>query len=104
MIVEYIRYEIAENRRTDFEDSYRRAAVPLASAPECVDYELTRCEEDPNSYILRIRWTSTQAHINGFREGPAFAEFFTAIRDFVSDIKEMRHYELIGIQGKGGAE
>ncbi|MGC7096681.1 hypothetical protein ACPZ19_18550 [Amycolatopsis lurida] len=37
-----------------FEDAYRRAAVPLSRAPQCVDYELTRCEEDTECYVPAI--------------------------------------------------
>jgi hemoglobin len=103
MTVEYIRYRIPAQDREAFEAAYRRAAVPLASAKQCRDYELTRCEEEPESYILRITWTSTREHLEGFRTSEAFATFFAEIRPYVSAIEEMRHYEPVGIQGRGGA-
>ncbi|MGY0055700.1 globin domain-containing protein [Streptomyces sp. LZ34] len=103
MSIEYIRYRIPEAQAADFEVAYRRASVPLASAPQCADYELTRCEEDPEYYILRITWTSTADHLEGFRGSDAFRAFFAEIKPYVSAIEEMRHYRPTGIKGRGSA-
>ncbi|MFI1382203.1 group II truncated hemoglobin [Embleya sp. NPDC020886] len=103
MIVEYIRYTIAEADGSEFEAAYARAAESLAAAPECVDYELSRCREEASAYILRIRWSSTDAHLNGFRKGEYFAAFFAAIRPYVTAIEEMRHYAVTDVAGKGGS-
>lgn len=103
MIVEYIRYRVPSERTGAFEDAYRRAAVPLSRAPQCVDYELTRCEEDTECYVLRIRWTSTRDHLEGFRGSELFGEFLAEIRDYVPAIEEMRHYRQIGVEGNGAA-
>ena len=95
MIVEYIRYAVADRaRRQELVQAYRRAAIALDKAPECLAYELTVCEEDEISAILRIEWESTEAHLQKFRKSTVFAEFFQAIGGFVKEITEMRHYEL----------
>ena len=99
MTIEYIRYRIPAERCARFEDAYRRAAVHLAAAPECRDVELTRCEEDPENYVLRLTWTSTRDHLDGFRAGPHFPPFYAEIREFVDDIEEMRHYAPVDIGG-----
>ncbi|MEV0118699.1 antibiotic biosynthesis monooxygenase [Streptomyces sp. NPDC050844] len=101
--VEYIRYRIPPERSADFLAAYTRAAVPLAAAPQCVDYELTRCEEDSEHYILRITWTSTKDHLEGFRGSERFRDFFAEIRPFVEDIEEMRHYTPTAVRGTGAA-
>ncbi|AKL65281.1 antibiotic biosynthesis monooxygenase [Streptomyces sp. CJ_13] len=101
--VEYIRYRIALDDQQAFEDAYTRAAEALAASPECVDYELTRCSEEAERYILRIRWTSIDAHLNGFRKGEHFPAFFTAIRPYVTAIEEMQHYLPTAVVGTGKA-
>ncbi|KOU15129.1 MULTISPECIES: putative quinol monooxygenase [Streptomyces] len=103
--VEYIRYRIALDDQQAFEDSYRQAAEALAASPECIDYELARCEEenDRERYILRIRWTSVDAHLNGFRKGEHFPAFFSAIRPYVKAIEEMQHYRVTDVAGPGKA-
>lgn len=100
MIVEYVRYQIPADRRDAFEQAYGRAQASLASSPHCLAWELTRCSEDPTQYTLRIEWDSTEGHMQGFRKGPDFGAFFAAIRPFVGDIAEMRHYELTAVRGR----
>jgi truncated hemoglobin YjbI/quinol monooxygenase YgiN len=103
MIVEYIRYRIPAVRQGEFEAAYARAAASLRAAPECVDYELAHGEEDSESYILRIRWTSTSDHLEGFRKGEHFPPFLAEIRPYVDDIQEMHHYAVTEVTGTGGA-
>lgn len=98
MIVEYIRYTVAdEERRAALIAAYEQASKSLDAAPECVAYELAVCEEDATSAVLRIEWESTERHMEGFRKGPQFRGFFQAIGGFVKEIVEMRHYEVTGV-------
>jgi quinol monooxygenase YgiN len=103
MIVEYIRYRIPADRAEGFEAAYGRAARSLAAAPECGEYELTRCVDEPDQYILRITWTSAKGHLESFRGGKHFPPFFAEIKPYVGDILEMRHYEKTAVRGEGGA-
>ncbi len=103
MIVEYIRYRIPAGEGAEFEAAYARAAGPLAGAPQCIEYELTRCVDEPERYVLRILWTSARDHTEGFRSSPAFGAFFAEIKPYVSAIEEMRHYGLTAVVGTGGA-
>ena len=103
MTIEYIRYRIPADAADGFERDYARAAEQLAKAPECVDYELSRCDEDPESHILRITWTSTVEHLGGFRNGEHFPPFLDAIKSYMSNIEEMRHYTATTVAGQGGS-
>jgi len=92
MIVEYIRYEMKTHTPDDLVAAYLRASEALRASEECVGYDLTQCVEAPNALILRIHWTSADAHMLGFRRGPNFPPFLAAIRPFIDEIAEMRHY------------
>ena len=92
MIVEYIRYRIAEDA-AGFEDAYRRASEALRATPACHAWELRRCVEEPERYVLRIEWRSLDAHLQGFRHSAEFAAFFQHVRPYVDRIEEMLHYE-----------
>jgi quinol monooxygenase YgiN len=100
MIVEYVRYTIPAERRDAFEAGYGSAAASLDASPHCRSYELARCAEDTTQYVLRIEWDSAEGHMQGFRGSPEFRTFFAAIRPFVGDIAEMRHYELPAVRGR----
>ena len=94
MIVEYIRYGIPDGRATAFEDAYREASASLDTSPHCERYEVARCAEDPSAYVVRIEWDSLEGHMKGFRSSPEFRGFLAAVRPFVRQIEEMRHYEV----------
>ena len=100
MIVEYVRYTIPEGRGEAFVQAYAEASAPLTASAHCLAYELSVCAEDPGSYVLRIEWDSAEGHMQGFRRSPEFGAFFAAIRPFVGDITEMRHYEPTAVRGR----
>ncbi|QAY75797.1 putative quinol monooxygenase [Sphingosinicella sp. BN140058] len=101
MIVEYIRYALTKHQPDQLADAYATAAEHLDLSPHCIDYELTQCADDANSFILRIRWQSAEAHMQGFRRSAHFPPFLDAIRPFVGEIVEMRHYRTTRIVGTG---
>jgi quinol monooxygenase YgiN len=83
---------VADQARGEaLQQAHAIAARQLDVALECLAYELTQCEEDAESWILRIQWRSTEAHLNGFRKGPYFPAFLEAIRGFTPEIAEMHH-------------
>lgn len=92
MIIEIIRYELTTSSTDSLLEAYRAAAQHLRDAPECLGYELMVCADAPRSCILRIRWQSGEAHMQGFRRGPHFPPFLTLIRPYIGEIAEMRHY------------
>jgi quinol monooxygenase YgiN len=97
MIVEYIRYAIAEADRSAFEAAYGRAQAALTRSPHCLAYELSQCAEDRGAYILRIEWDSADGHLKGFRSSPEFREFLANVRPFIGAIAEMRHYDVTAV-------
>jgi quinol monooxygenase YgiN len=104
MIVEYIRYKLdklAEESREsvlgNFEAAYQAASSSLDASPHCLGYELSRCVEEQDRYILRIEWDSLEGHLTGFRHAPEFAPFLAAIKPYINQIEEMQHYALTSI-------
>jgi len=104
MIVEYIRYKVPLAQADRFEQDYAEAARSLDVSVHCLRYELTRCLDEPSSYILRIEWDSEEGHMQGFRHSAEFRSFFAAIKPYVDMIEEMRHYRLTTVQRKKSDE
>lgn len=101
MIVEYVRYKLhTPEAASAFEAAYQAAAPSLDASPHCFGYELSRCVEEPNRYILRIEWDSVDGHLMGFRRSPEFGPFLAAIRPYISQIEEMQHYTPTAIVAK----
>jgi len=92
MVVEYIRYGVPAERSEAFERAYQEAASALELDEHCQAYEVSRCAEEPTSYVVRLEWDSIEGHERGFRGGPHFGRFLQAVRPFIDQIEEMRHY------------
>lgn len=103
MTIEYIRYRIAAGQQESFESAYTRAVLSLNDSSHCHRYELARCVEEPECYILRIEWDSLEGHMQGFRHSAGFKEFFTHVQPFIGQIEEMRHYDKTSVAGTGSA-
>lgn len=97
MTVEYIRYKVTEEQRQEFIETYKDASKELAASEFCTAYELTECEEEAGQFILRIEWTSTEEHLNGFRKSEIFPLFFAKVKPYFDNIQEMRHYKLTDV-------
>lgn len=93
MVVEYIRYRLATDQAAGFRAAYTRACESLRASPVCLGYELSECVEEAGVFVLRILWTSTDDHLNGFRKSAQFPPFLAEIRGYVGNIEEMRHYQ-----------
>jgi quinol monooxygenase YgiN len=97
MTIEYIRYKLNAGQRDAFIESYKTAVNQLEASDYCKAYELSECEEESGSFILRIEWTSTEDHMNGFRKSTIFPAFFSQVKPFFDNILEMRHYKLTDV-------
>jgi quinol monooxygenase YgiN len=102
--IEYIRYRIEASRSAAFLAAYQEAGASLRASEHCLGYELSRCTEAPDHFVLRIHWDSAEGHLSGFRKGPQFPDFFRAVQPFLADVEEMRHYEATDVRwSRGGA-
>lgn len=97
MINEYIRYRIAPEETDAFLRAYDDAQASLRASAHCLGYELSRCMEDRQAFILRIQWDSEEGHLKGFRAGPEFQPFLKAVGPFIQSVEEMRHYEITSL-------
>lgn len=93
MVIEIIRYDIAVGHEGAFEEAYAQAGRHLGRSPNCLGYQVTRCVEEPNRYIVRIEWDSLDGHLQGFRESPEFRDFFAPVRPHFDAIQEMHRYQ-----------
>jgi quinol monooxygenase YgiN len=102
MINEHIRYRIPADKEAAFVADYAKAGEFLRASPVCQVYELSRCEEEPECFILRILWSSTSDHLNVFRASEAFRGFLPLIRPYMGNIEEMRHYQATEVAWRRG--
>ena len=99
MIVEYVRYRVGADRRAALLAAYQVAGESLRASRNCLGYDLAECDEAPGTFVLRIHWDSAAGHLEGFRKSALFPPFLAAVRPFVGDIEEMRHFSPTSLRG-----
>ncbi len=103
MILEIIRYLIADGQENQFETDYGKAAQYLDASPHCLNYKLARSGKGKNRYAMLIEWDSATGHLQGFRQSPDFGKFFALVKPYFNMIEEMEHYEITNVEGKKAA-
>lgn len=99
MVIEYIRYHIPRDHAEAFAAAYAHAATVLGADEHCLGYEVAQGVEEPENWTVRIIWDSVEGHEQGFRRAPHFREFFAAVRPYLDQIQEMKHYQRTASNG-----
>ena len=61
--------------------------------PGCVSARAQRGIEHPNQFMATIVWTSLDAHIKDFRNGPLFSQWRSHINGLFEGNPNVTHYE-----------
>ena len=65
-----------------FEAAFARARPLVAASPGFRSLRLSRCLERPSVYLLLVEWDTVEAHTQGFRGSPAYAEWRALLHGF----------------------
>jgi heme-degrading monooxygenase HmoA len=69
------------------------AARPLIAASEGFEgLEVRPCLEDPNRYLLLVRWARLEDHTEGFRGSDRYQDWKVALHDFYEPFPTVEHY------------
>ena len=100
MVIELIRYRIAEGQETAFETACSHAAKALGRNSHCLGYSLMRATAtaERNRYAFSVYWDTPDGHLIGFRQSADFAEFDRHLGPFAEMIDEDEHYRKTGIE------
>lgn len=81
MIVEYIRYRLADDERPAFVDAVGAVGAIFAADAGCLGWELAEAVDAEDSHVLRITWASTDAN-EAFQATDGFQGVVAALSPF----------------------
>ncbi|MDQ0000621.1 antibiotic biosynthesis monooxygenase family protein [Pseudarthrobacter sulfonivorans] len=97
MVLEVADIQIEPDQKADFEAAVALGLdTVLSKSPGFVSYEIQRCKETPERYLLLIEWQKIEDHTVGFRESDAYAEWSAIVRPFFAKAPHVEHFDLIG--------
>ncbi|NCA13149.1 MAG: antibiotic biosynthesis monooxygenase [Proteobacteria bacterium] len=104
MIVEVVHLHAKTDEADALEAGLTAARNVISQSPGYLDSTFHRGIEEPDAFLLTIRWTDVDAHMAGFREGPLFAELAQNVADAPPvRPKPQTQDELLGLFTHSGA-
>ncbi len=94
MILELATIDIKQGTNADFETNLAQAQYVISKSEGYIGHEFQKCMERDNRYILLIKWTTLEAHTEGFRGSELFKEWRALIGPFFENPPLVEHYEL----------
>jgi heme-degrading monooxygenase HmoA len=67
MILEVAMLNIKPNLTPEFETAFRQASKIISSMNGFINLELQKCLEQPDKYLLLVKWETLEDHTVGFR-------------------------------------
>ena len=93
MILEHALLRVKFDAAESFEASMSRALLIIESAPGCHGGEVRRQIEDPEVYLLLVRWESVEAH-QAFRESELFESWRTLTHPWYVETPSVTHFAM----------
>src|SRR5262245_37556178 len=95
MILEVAPLRIRPGMAAQFEAAFREAQRIIASMPGYLSHELMRSHTREDEYLLLVRWTSVEAHEQGFRKSPKYQEWKRLLHHFYDPFPTVSHYAAV---------
>jgi len=93
MVLEHALITVRPDAHEEFQVAVTKAREVISAAPGFRSFALHKCIESPDRYLLLVGWESLEAHTEGFRQSPAFAEWRGHIGPFFDGQPEVDHYD-----------
>ena len=95
MILEAAMLYIKPNLETEFEAAFRVASKIISSMNGYLGHELQKCLEQPNKYLLLVKWQTLEDHTVGFRGSLEYQEWRALLHHFYDPFPIVEHFENI---------
>ncbi len=97
MILELADIQIQPGREAEFDAAIQRGVTQIiAQARGFLGWQVHKGVENPQRYVLQIRWESLEDHMQGFRQSPDFARWRDVVGPFFARPPQVEHFELLG--------
>jgi heme-degrading monooxygenase HmoA len=92
MILEVAILDVKPGESAEFEAAFQRAEKIISSAPGHISHDLERCIENPDRYILLVRWEKLEDHTEGFRKSAEYQEWKRLLHHFYNPFPTVEHF------------
>jgi quinol monooxygenase YgiN len=95
MITEIAIFQAVPGKEDAFAQGIQQGIEVVKRDARCQAIAVHRCIEDPARFLLVVEWESLEAHTEGFRKSPLFAEWRSHITGLFVDSPAVHHYQAL---------
>ena len=95
MITEVAVLHIKKNESEMFETAFKEAQSIISAMNGYIKYELLKCLEEEDKYMLIVRWQKLEDHTEGFRKNAHYSEWKKLLHHFYEPFPVVEHYKKI---------
>jgi heme-degrading monooxygenase HmoA len=92
MILEVAILNVVAGKEKEFETAFSEAKKIISSSKGFINYQLQKCIEINNQYILLVNWETLEDHTEGFRKSEAYKEWKKLLHHFYEPFPTVQHY------------
>ena len=97
MILEVADIRVHDGQQAAFEEAVQRGVSSVISRAQGMQgWQVQRCIESPQRFLLMIFWDTLEDHTVHFRGGPLFAEWRAIVGPFFAAPPVVEHVTLVG--------
>lgn len=98
MILEVAILNVIPQLETEFERDFKSASTIISGMKGYIEHELHKCIEEPNKYVLLVRWETLEDHTVGFRESEGYQEWKKLLHHYYDPFPTVEHYKKITLE------
>lgn len=99
MILEIAQLQVKPGQSSDFEAAFKQAQEIISAMPGYLGHELQKSLEQPEHYMLLVRWETIEDHEIGFRQSQQYQTWRTLLHHFYDPFPTVLHYKLVAGAG-----
>ena len=92
MIIEHALLRVREGQTKDFEAAMAQARPLIAASAGFIDIDVRPACEEPNLYLLIVKWTDIASHRDGFRRSDRYQEWRASLHHFYDPMPEVHYF------------
>lgn len=94
MVVEIAILEAKPGEADNMRKGLEAARKIISQANGYIDSTFQQGIEDPNRFVLYIKWQTVEDHMNGFRQGPLFPAWRSHWAQYMGGTPNVQHYQV----------
>lgn len=95
VILEHALLPVKPGEEVAFETAFARAKPIIMGMPGFQRLALSRCIEQPSTYLLLVEWRRLEDHTEGFRGSPQYQEWRQLLHHFYDPFPSVEHFEQV---------